>query len=344
MCWIDRIQAEYQPLLAALLILWLVPAIALAAEPVTIQAHDGPCWGLAYAANGKQFVSAGADAQIKVWNAENGQQVSSWDSGQQGVLSLAYLSKENLLASGGEEGTVQLWSGLRAHKLATVRGHEKAVVAVALCQKGGQILLATGSRDRSVRIWDPTLQQELHRLPAPEGDVVSLALAPDGSLLASSGGRGEISLWDPETGKQVRSLSARNSAIWALCFSPDGKRLASGGQAEGKSPATDSRFDKPSPGRQIDLLDTGTGKLTRSLGRLGAGDVYCLAFSLDGKWLASGGGRLRGELRLWDIATGKEKLALLGHAAQVRAVAFSPDGRYVASADAGGTVKIWPIR
>src|SRR5690348_9997317 len=64
-----------------------------------------------------------------------------------------------------------------------------------------------------------------------------------------------------------------------------------------------------------------------------AGSVIAVAFSPDGKQLASGGGELAapGEIKLWDVPTGKERAALKGHPSQVECLAFSPDGGTLAS-------------
>jgi WD40 repeat protein len=68
------------------------------------------------------------------------------------------------------------------------------------------------------------------------------------------------------------------------------------------------------------------------------------AFSPDGKWLATSEGRLDlpgGEVKVLDVATGKERLVCTGHADVVFAVAFSPDGKTLASGDWKGVVKTW---
>src|SRR5262249_9398749 len=74
-----------------------------------------------------------------------------------------------------------------------------------------------------------------------------------------------------------------------------------------------------------------------------------VAFSPDGKFLASGGGDTRfgpgqlGEVRLWEVASGHEKLVFRDDTSGVASVAFSPDGKLLASGSADGTVRLWEV-
>src|SRR2546422_1065184 len=73
--------------------------------------------------------------------------------------------------------------------------------------------------------------------------------------------------------------------------------------------------------------------------------VASVAFSPDGKTLASGGGGSGpGEIKLWDVATGKERAALKGHTRGVTSVAFSPDGKTLASGDDDQTIRLWDVQ
>jgi WD40 repeat protein len=73
-------------------------------------------------------------------------------------------------------------------------------------------------------------------------------------------------------------------------------------------------------------------------------DVNRIALSPDGKTLASGGGDNRGtELKLWDVATGKEVTSLVGHSGSLYSLAFSPDGKLLASGDSYGKVVVWDV-
>jgi serine/threonine protein kinase/Tol biopolymer transport system component len=78
-------------------------------------------------------------------------------------------------------------------------------------------------------------------------------------------------------------------------------------------------------------------------------EVYTVAFSPDGKTLASGGGYFSadlkpGEIMIWDVETGKLRESLKGHTGGVWSVAFSPDGKTLASASADKTVKLWDVK
>jgi WD40 repeat protein len=135
-----------------------------------------------------------------------------------------------------------------------------------------------------------------------------------------------------------------------VVLSEDGKLLASGGG---------DRVDPRRPG-EVKLWDVATGQEKASL-KGHASPVYCVALSRDGKLLASGSGVfdekrrqfVSGEVKLWEVATGREMATLKGHTAAVFSLAFSPDGTLLASGSGvpgkqrhqwvSGEIKLWEI-
>ncbi len=181
----------------------------------------------------------------------------------------------------------------------------------------GQRLAAAGF-DQTARILDSRTGQVLRTLSEHTASLwsVAIAVAPDGQRLAMISGEGVVKLWDAATGRELRTWRIPNSTGHALAFSPDGKWLAGGD-------------------RTIKVWEVATGKerLSLPLGRA----VFNVTFSPDSRWLVTP----YESVKVWEVTTGKEVAHFKGHYGWVYDVAFSPDGKYLATASRDQSVKLW---
>jgi RNA polymerase sigma factor (sigma-70 family) len=195
------------------------------------------------------------------------------------------------------------------------------------------------------------------------GRVESVVFAPDGKTLGSSDNTGEMHLWDATTGKLVRAFIDRDAnRVSALAFSPDGKWLASN---QGRLSLWDVATGAKQPGFAADnqkwaqslafspdgqivamtadrdpfirFFSTATGKLTSQIQEDHPWTIYAVAFSPDGKSLATAGED--SVARVWDLTT-RKALHQLKLAEPVTDVAWSADGKRLAAA-AVRTVTVW---
>jgi RNA polymerase sigma factor (sigma-70 family) len=183
--------------------------------------------------------------------------------------------------------------------------------------------IATG-QSSGLKILDAATGQELVSQPGLKV-TNCLAYSPDGKTLASGHlDGGSLNLLDAATG-QVQTALKVPSNVTCLAFSPDGKTLATAD-------------------RTIRLWDLTTTKEIRQFSSPDPRQhsVYSLAFSRDGKKLASAEGSDK-TVKVWDVASGKELATFRGHTEFVIAVAFSPDGKSVASAGGEKIVKVWDL-
>jgi WD40 repeat protein/serine/threonine protein kinase len=204
-----------------------------------------------------------------------------------------------------------------------------AVQGLALSPDG--LHVAAGSLEGKVIISDVATGQKIRTLVHDrQGAVNCAAYSPAGHLLASAGNDRTLKLWDSETGELVATLQGHAGEVYSVAFSPDGTFLATG-----------------SKDHTIKLWDATTCEELRSF-RGHTSSVAGLGFSSDGRRLVSATGlepRLHGtphELKVWDVATGQELLALPTQpGGGVNSVAFSPDGQHILAAPFDGLVKVW---
>lgn len=145
--------------------------------------------------------------------------------------------------------------------------------------------LATGSRDSTAKLWD-VVTGELEATLKHEMAVTALAFSRDSKILATGSADRSARLWDVGSGKLLSVLEHKGT-VWSLSFSPDGKLVATGSDNQ----------------KTVSVWDTSTGKLLETL----SDSRYPVAFSPDGRALATAKWGHPGTVLLWDVPVSKAR-------------------------------------
>jgi len=309
--------------------------VATGQPALRFEGPPGAVMKLAWSPDGRTLVAAISAHVMRVWDARDGHLIHKVFGGHNGpVAAVAFSPDGRTLASARFDRTVKLWDpDAPARPRAVLRGHTDEVRALAFSPDGRRI--GTAGLDRSVRVWDAASGATLGVMWGHNGAVTSLAFLPDGAKIVTGSTDETVRIWDAATGQELRCFKGQSGEVVAVALSPDGRDVASASGRGGNS----------TNGMTVRLWDAAGPLRPRTLQSPSVlaygGIVYCLAFSPDGRRLASG--HEDHALRVWELPSDRPPRVLKGHSQSIKCVAFSPDGRTLASGDDDGAVRLWDV-
>ncbi|MCP4285318.1 MAG: hypothetical protein GY792_12835, partial [Gammaproteobacteria bacterium] len=327
-----------------------------------LEGHTHKARGVLFHPEGRWLATAGDDRRIILWSLPDGDILRQWEA-PANIWALALSPDSALLASAGTDKNITLWKPETGAHVQTLKGHENNIDGLAFSPDGN--LLASAAYDYTVRIWEVKTGKSLHTLQGYTGEVTGVTFHPDGKILAIASADKDVRLWELEPGKPLAVLQGHKNAVIGVTFVDAGKHLISASMDR-----TLRIWDTESgvalrvlQGHEAGVTDvTARGKTLFSAGndgkarRWASGEKQAASFAVldlpgepascaivpDGSAVAVG--LADGALRLY--ALHERKLLwenTEAHTNDINRIAFSPDGKQLASASFDNTVKLWQV-
>jgi WD40 repeat protein len=301
--------------------LWSLPD---GARLASIPSAPGGGDGLAFSPDGEWLALAGRDGTVRLLSASERR-----DLGPLGLLAgahegtsavIAFDGQGGALAVGQPAGEIELYDVRQRALIASLRGHERAIRALAFAPSGDR-LLSLGE-DHTVRLWSTATGRELDLLPLGELRAGAMAAHFEGNApaLVALSNDDLTELWSPASSQRVAVLRGHEGAVRALAFAAQGGRLATAGLDQ-----------------RVLLWDVSPGGPVRLSGHTGA--VVSLAVPSDGAFAASAS--KDHTVRLFRLSDGAALGLLEVSQEELTAVALSADGRLLAAAGRDGVVRLF---
>ncbi len=302
--------------------------------------------------DGSQFAVGDNDSRIHIFDATSGElkriligHATLFRKQDKEILALAFSPDGEILASGSEDKTVQLWNTQTYSRIGILREHNEWITAIAFSDDIRT--LATGDTSGEIKIWDIATRQVRMTLKGHKNTINALTFAPDGmseysGYLASGSADGTIRLWNPYTGNEMIILTTGHTeCVKTVAFSENDTFLASAaynGVVEKWDLTTFQRMDTFGAGHNDTTHFVALSSDAKYFACKG-GNAMVVFNSLGSGGHIRGGGN--GNLQVWEMSTGKEySVPAIRGGPRTAAPAFSPDNNLLASIDFR-TIRVW---
>jgi hypothetical protein len=289
----------------------------------TLEGHTENVTALAVSRSGQWLASASEDRTVRRWHLPTGRGIAAHRTETGNLNGVAITPDERFVISNFDNNELRIWPAQDNPPPGRIPTSGRSPTGLLVTPDGSGLIWSARSQPPNILVWSLLF----HRPIAQFGDGDSpnvLDLSADGSLLATGDSRGVLRVWDSIVGIPLYEFPAHGDAVTDVELSPDGRLVASATFGE------------------IRIFDLRRGEPVHTL-RIP--DVQTVAFSPDGRRLASGG--KREEIYLWDVASGQPMASLKSESAfsdrQILRIAFLPDPRGLVSGATEGKIRLWRL-
>ncbi|HEY7154075.1 MAG TPA: HEAT repeat domain-containing protein [Gemmataceae bacterium] len=279
---------------------------------------------LDFSPDGSRLVCVGWDGGVHVWDTATGTPQFQIEKSSDKWTSVKYSPDGKSLALGSFQGVVAIYDAINGKRLAKLEGHRGFINHLAFVNDDST--LVTADSNGIMRFWSWTTKKELPDRELTLGKYAHAAITADGRTVVSSGsekGALTLNIWAAAARKKSGTVETPQRGLFALAVTADGKTAVTGHQEEGVI------WDLTDKKRRATLVGHSR-------------DVFAVALTADDKTVATGS--LDETVKLWDIATGGERLTLAVDrgSEMIVSVALSRDGKLVA-AGRSSSVLVWRL-
>jgi WD40 repeat protein/serine/threonine protein kinase len=286
-------------------------------EPITSHKHKDNVWDLEFSPDDRWLVSTHGDGSVLVWDANERRLVTDFAGHSGNINSVDFAPDGKRFVTAGDDRSILLWNAATGLRESALNGHEVAVKKVKFRDNNTLV-----SEDILGDLFFWNIAQRRYENGCPQARrCKDVLVSPDEHWMVSS-----RQVVDLRRNRQALDFESAigNGLNAGAAFSADGRWLAA----------------IQSGTRKLFLWDTATWQVTTQT-EVHEMDVIRMAFSPDGGKLALGG--YQGEVALMNVHPFAPTAVLGRHLNHIQAIAFSPDGKLIASASDDATVGIWEV-